>query len=71
MITLGYEPADFTVHPPLPPRTAERGFILVVVVVVCLNRCVVQSRFLGSKKLNSLIDSTGLSHKFTVDKSLG
>ena len=43
----------------------------VVVVVVCLNRCVVQSRFLGSKKLNSLIDSTGLSHKFTVDKSLG
>ena len=43
----------------------------MVVVVVCLNRCVVQSRFLGSKKLNSLIDSTGLSHKFTVDKSLG
>ena len=31
----------------------------------------VQSRFLGSKKLNFLIDSTGLSHKFTVDKSLG
>ena len=31
----------------------------------------VQSRFLGSRKLNSLIDSTGLSHKFTVDKSLG
>ena len=31
----------------------------------------VQTRFLGSKKLNSLIDSTGLSHKFTVDKSLG
>ena len=31
----------------------------------------VQSRFLGSKKLNSLIDSTGLSHKFTVDKALG
>ena len=31
----------------------------------------VQSRFLGSKKLNSLIDSTGLSHKFTVDKVLG
>ena len=31
----------------------------------------VQSRSLGSKKLNSLIDSTGLSHKFTVDKVLG
>ena len=31
----------------------------------------VQSRFLESKKLNSLTDSTGLSHKFTVDKSLG
>ena len=31
----------------------------------------IQSRFLGSKKLNSLIDSTGLSHKFTVDRALG
>ena len=54
---------------------AEAASIIVerchVVVVVCLNRCIVQSRFLGSKKLNSLIDSTGLSHKFTVDKALG
>ena len=47
------------------------SMLLLLLLLFASIGAFVQSRFLGSKKLNSLIDSTGLSHKFTVDKVLG
>ena len=40
---IGYEPADLTVHPPPPPRTAEGGFIFSY-------RCLVFPKKMSSKE---------------------
>ena len=50
---------------------SDLQFMLLLLLLFASIGAFVQSRFLGSKKLNSLIDSIGLSHKFTVDKALG